>query len=278
MSPLHHQIDLALAINYIPAATCMLRLVFFIFLMTLIHPGEELGGYSIIGLLVWQDRVVFRTFLPNPIFDGNALVLAVFASNLFLIVRNSNTGSHLSFMGAVVNFWWGMMCVGMILEPIYMRRVFERRKKLYHILPVIITGVALLALAQVHADREDAGVKFTRGICFALLSLVWIYVVALHQVEQASKDSSAVVSRFSPVLYMPVPLACLFALIAAGCIGYQYYLTFLCVERYDEHSKKETPILTSLKIEETPVVPKDQEFETLEEIFKQAKRGTELAR
>ena len=267
------QIDLTLAINYIPAATCLLRLVFFIFLMTLIRPGEELGGYSIVGLLVWQDRVVFRAYFPNQIFDGSALVIAVFASNLFLLVRNTNTGSHLSFMGAVVNFWWSMMCIGLILEPIYMRRVFERRKKLYHILPAIITGIALLALVQVHADREDAGVKFTRGITFALLSLVWIYVVALHQVEQSIKDSSAFISRFSPVLYMPVPLACLFTLIASACVGYQYYLAF----HRSEPAIKEAPGSSKelIRMEEGTEQP---EPDSLEEIFKQAKRKTELSR
>jgi len=264
-------IDLTLAVNYIPAATCLLRLVFFIFLMTLIKPGDELGGYSIIGLLVWQDRVVFKAYFPNQIFDGSALIIAVFASNLFLIVRNSNTGSHLSFMGAVVNFWWGMMCVGLILEPISMRRVFERRKKLYHILPAIITGVALLALAQVHADREDAGVKFTRGIAFALLSLVWIYVVALHQADQ-TKDSSAVISRFSPVLYMPVPLACLFALIASTCVGYQYYLVFHWSET--PNNSKEARVEEGLMM----IMEQPPEHDSLEEIFKQAKRKTELSR
>jgi predicted negative regulator of RcsB-dependent stress response len=82
-----------------------------------------------------------------------------------------------------------------------------------------------------------------------------------------------VVSRFAPVLYMPVPLACLFALIAAGCIGYQYYTTFLCGEEKKEAS------LISLKVEDIPSNgAKDQEAESLEEIFKQAKRNTELAR
>lgn len=100
------QIDLTLAVNYVPAAHCLLRLMFYLSLMCLFHPGEEIGGYSILALLLWMDRVIFRVFVKNIIFDSSAIILAVFASNIFLLLRASNTVHHMSFLGVIVNFWY----------------------------------------------------------------------------------------------------------------------------------------------------------------------------
>ena len=99
------QIDLTLAVNYVPAALCLVRLLFYLSLMCVFRSGEEIGGYSILALLLWMDRVVFRVFVKNIIFDSSAIMLAVFASNVFLTLRGFNTVPHMSFLGAVVNFW-----------------------------------------------------------------------------------------------------------------------------------------------------------------------------
>lgn len=99
------QIDLTLAVNYVPAAHCLLRLLFYLSLMCLFRASEEIGGYSMLALLLWMDRVIFRVFVKNIIFDSSAIILAVFASNVFLTLRGYNTKPHLSFLGAIVNFW-----------------------------------------------------------------------------------------------------------------------------------------------------------------------------
>ena len=99
------QIDLTLAVNYVPAALCLIRLMCYLFLMGIFHSGEEIGGYTILGLLLWMDRVIFRVYLKNIIFDSSAIILAVYVSNVFLTLRMSNTKPHMYFLGAVVNFW-----------------------------------------------------------------------------------------------------------------------------------------------------------------------------
>ena len=99
------QIDLSLAVNYVPAALCLMRLMFYLFVMCLIHPGHEIGGYSILALILWTDRVIFRVYVKNFIFDSSAIILCVFASNVFLTLRGFNTTPHMSFLGAVVNVW-----------------------------------------------------------------------------------------------------------------------------------------------------------------------------
>ena len=39
----------------------------------------------------------------------------------------------------------------MILEPVHLRRTFERRARLYHVIPALVTELALLAQIQVPA-------------------------------------------------------------------------------------------------------------------------------
>lgn len=99
------QIDLSLAVNYVPAALCLLRLMFYLCVICVIRPGEEVGGYSILALMLWTDRVIFRVYLKNIIFDSSAIILCVFASNVFLTLRGFNTNPHMSFLGVVVNVW-----------------------------------------------------------------------------------------------------------------------------------------------------------------------------
>ena len=115
------QIDLSLAVNYVPAANCLVRLVFYLSVMCMIRPGEELGSYSLLAMSLWLDRVVFRVLLHNLIFDSSALILAVFNANVYQTIRGFNPPSHMSFLGAVVNFLWGMCCLYMIIEPIHLK-------------------------------------------------------------------------------------------------------------------------------------------------------------
>jgi len=143
------QIDLTLAVNYVPAALCLVRLLFYMFLMGVFRSGEEIGGYSILGLILWMDRVVFRVYVKNIIFDSSAIILAVFVSNVFLTLRTYNTKPHMSFLGAVVNFGWIGSALAMIMEPVHLTRWFEKRARLYHVVPAFISALAIGAQIQV---------------------------------------------------------------------------------------------------------------------------------
>ena len=291
------QIDLTLAVNYVPAALCLLRLLFYLSLMCIFRSGEEIGGYSILALLLWMDRVIFRVYLKNIIFDSSAIILAVFASNVFLLLRSHNTLPHMSFLGAVVNFGYPLSCaqtrdqsnlnmicrwfgssIYMILEPVHLRKVFEKRARLYHIVPALVTVAALAAQIQVHAPLEDHGIRYFRGISFALLCLVWIYVVGIHQsqaLEPLRDNSSHFIARFCPVLYMPQFVAILFAMVASLAMSYQYYNLFMSEKRQDyvpdiemAHMAQE-PLIH--KPETLPVI--QEEMQEYEEMFRLAKQS-----
>ena len=106
-----------------------------------------LVGSFLIGMAM--DRVIFRVYLKNIIFDSSAIILAVFISNIFLTLRTYNTKPYMSFLGVVVNFGWMGSAVCMILEPVHLRRVFEKRARMYHVVPAFITALAIGAQIQV---------------------------------------------------------------------------------------------------------------------------------
>jgi hypothetical protein len=238
------QIDLTLAVNYLPAVLCLLRLVWYLFALTVIAPGGEIGGYLIVGLVLYLDRVVFRVYMVSVIFDTSGVILAVYFANVYHLVQASNTASHMNFFGLIVNVWWMICCIFMIVEPARLRGAFEKSSRLYHVLPAMIMVLALIAQVQVHCDREDAGTKFARGVAFALLSIIWVYIVGIHQsqaLEPLKDNSSHFISRFAPVLYLPPPVAILFAVLAGGAVAYQYVQLYRAVSEPPAEADVEAP-------------------------------------
>ena len=222
-------VDLTLATTYLPAVSCLVRLLFYVSMLNILHPGEYVGGFSIVGLLIWVDRIAMQAYQPHVFFNSNDLISAVFFSNVFQLIRQVQTQYEFSFLGIVVNFFWSCMCVLIILEPLRLKKRFEKRAKLYYILPAVITALALACLINVQAQVDQAAVRVARAVSFASVSLVWIFVVALHQansMEPIKYDSSHVISRFAPILYLPVPLATLFFIAASSAVAWQYRCIF----------------------------------------------------
>lgn len=163
----------------------------------------------------------------------------------------------------------------MILEPVHLRKTFERRARLYHVIPAMLTALALLAQIQVHAPYEDHASRFFRGLSFALLCIVWVYVVGIHQtqaLEPLRDNSSHFIARFCPVLYMPVPLSVLYTGVAVAALGYQYYKLFIC----DKHMEHGTDMEMAHLAQEEPASRLDviqEEPQELEEMFRLAKQS-----
>ena len=129
------------------------------------------------------------------------------------------------------------------------------------------SGYTGLIQHQVHAPPDDSGTRFVRGMYFALLSLVWIYVVGIHQsqaLEPLKDNSSHFIARFAPILYLPTAVAFLFGVMAAACVAYQYYKTFVEPATKDlESGPKDPP-----QPERLDTIEEEQD---LEEIFRKAR-------
>lgn len=218
-------VDLSLAVSYVPAALCFLRLLVYLVGVTCLRPGEEIGGLLILANALYLDRLSFSFLKFNTIFDSSAVLLSVFISHVYLFIRNASTDSSMSFIGVIVNLWWALCCLVLILEPTRMRQWAEERGRIFELAPPAIMAVSLISLSGVHAEREDTLSRFARSISFALLSVAWVYVVAIKK-KLPPDQSNHFISRFSPVLYLPSYVCGIFAFLAAGGVGYQYYVLY----------------------------------------------------
>jgi chromate transport protein ChrA len=130
-----------------------------------------------------------------------------------------------------------MCCCYMIVEPHHLKRAFEKRNKLYHLMPALIMLLALAMLIQTHIEREQVIVKFVRGMTFAVLSIVWVYIVGINQsqsIEPLRDNSSHFLCRFAPILYCPAWLAILFFLAGVMGLMYQYYTIYIKPGKADQ--------------------------------------------
>ena len=78
------RVDLALAVNYVPACFCLCKVLVLMLALSLIQPGEEIRtGYIPLAAVLYMDRLVMR----NMIFDANAILLALYFANVHAAVR-----------------------------------------------------------------------------------------------------------------------------------------------------------------------------------------------
>ena len=255
------QVDLTLAINYIPACACVIKTMAILMIINIISAGHEIGGYTIICSVLYLDRL----FTYNNIFDGNSILIAVFFSNVINSVRATNTHNAMPFALFMVNMTWTACCVYMIIEPPHLKRIFERRHRMYHAMPAILMVSMISSMLLFHMEPDSPGVKITRGLSFTILALAWIYIVGVHQthgIDQLKETSAHFISKFAPLLYSPEWIALVFGLVALGALVYQ--LTRMGAE----------PLVFTKDIE-APQQHKDesQRDPTLEELFRLAKEN-----
>ena len=96
------RVDLALAVNYVPACVCLCKALVLMLALALIPAGEEVrGGYIPLAAMLYLDRLVVR----NMIFDANAILLALYFANVhaaaagqILLVYAPDGGTQLEFV------------------------------------------------------------------------------------------------------------------------------------------------------------------------------------
>ena len=110
------QVDLSLAVNYVPACSCVVRVLVLLLFTSHIDDAYEIGGYVLVSLLVYLDRITNRVFAGNVIFDSSAVIMAVFFAQVFQMLRYSATDVRLSFMGMLVGLVFSLFdCLSSIL-------------------------------------------------------------------------------------------------------------------------------------------------------------------
>lgn len=204
------RVDLTLAVNYLPACTCLGKLLVFMLAISFIpSDGDVSNAYILLAALLYMDRMITR----NIIFDANAILLAVFFANVHAAIRAHGTMRTYPVLFAGLHICWGNTCALLIAEPVKVREILQRRLTMSRIVPVCMLLVIIVATSYFQEELEPSPVRACRAIAFTLLTFAWIYVVGIHSqhgLEYLKENSCQFVARLAPVLYSPIWIAILF--------------------------------------------------------------------
>lgn len=224
-------VDLTLAVNYLPACACLVKLILFLIALAMVPPGEEiLGGYMILAAGLYLDR----TLAHNIIFDGNAILVAVFVSNVHAAIRASasSMAPSLVVMG-VGHLIWAAGCAILIADPPLIRQLIMESHPLNakrlppggKLAPVCTMLVATVTTAHFRGELEPAPVRACRALGFTLVSFAWIYIVGIHSsqgVGYLKENSWQFIARLAPILYSPIWVVTLFCPAIAWALVMQH--------------------------------------------------------
>ena len=261
------KVDLALAVNYVPACLCLCKALVLMLLLSAIQSGEEIrGGYIPLAGMLYLDRLVMR----NMIFDANAILLALYFANVHAAVRATSLRQAYPVFVAGLHLCWAGMCLTLLAEPGKVRWWLEKRAQASRVVPVLFMVGVLAGTAYVHAPMETGGVRTCRALGFTLLAFAWIYLVGIHAqngIEYLKETSCQFVARLAPILYSPLWLAALFMPAAVAALGWHYSTRFQTVCG----GLQEVVVSPPQPVEAAKVESPTSEEAQLHELFRQAK-------
>lgn len=204
-------VDLTLAVNYLPACGCLIRLIMLMLAIAIVPPGDEiLGGYLAIAAVLYMDR----TLTHKIIFDGNAILMAVFFANTHAVIRASASSMRAyPVIMAVGHLLWACGCTLLIADPPQIRQALDKRVAGNKLIPVSAMLITIVISAYFQCELEPTPIRACRGLAFTLLAFAWIYVIGIHSnqgVGYLKETSWQFITRLAPVLYSPLWLAMLF--------------------------------------------------------------------
>lgn len=263
------QVDLTLAVNYLPACACLCKLFLLMLAIGLVQPGDEVrGGYIPLAATLYIDRAITR----NLIFDANAILLAVFFANVHATVRDASPKEGYWFFLWGLHMCWITQCLMLIYEPNRIRWFLEKRVQASKAIPLLLLLMVLTGTAYIHCPLEPAPFRACRAMAFTLLSFTWIYVVGIHTsqgLEYLKETSSQFIVRLAPVLYSPPWLTGFFLVGAVAGLVLQYSRRFQPPEPSSAPEEQASPAQTAPP--EPRPSPEPPEDAQLHELFRQAK-------
>jgi hypothetical protein len=243
----HQGIDLALAVNYIPVCTCLLKSLALALVLCAVRVAHVPAAYVPLALLLLLDRLL----VPSKIFDGNSLLLAIWGAHIVseLQAHCAPPLPHPAFLYAFLSASWVIFAVV----------AFEARRD-RRFVPLALVAIHVAATSFVPVQHEPLGVRLLRYTVFPLLALGWLYFVGIHRQclsvntkhRQAVADSALHFTvRFAPILYVH-PYAALCHIVAVVLVAAQWSLPGV----------RDTPAETQSE---------DPDTDELERVFRQAK-------
>jgi hypothetical protein len=277
-------IDLTLAVNFIPAVVCLCKAALISFSLSILDPGEHLGGFVIFVIVLNVDRAVSCA----RIFDENAVQCCILAAWVINFLRALAVAPKV--LNPAATFFWVLFGYALVLEPKWIQEffvmygygsggVFKR------VLPGVITSLFVVVMAFTPLNSESGVIKSARSVGFACLCVAWVYVVSVWRPKPRHNGSCVfkchlLLSRFCPILYIHCVVALLYAIGCVALLVYHYVQIHVstraslvatstpCPQEEDE--KPSNNSLSAVTITMNEITTIDEEDEDLEAYFRSA--------
>lgn len=192
-------IDLSLAVNYIPACSCIVRLLGYLLLSSVLSVYEDDRTYVILAIILYIDRIIQD---PHSFLDSNSIITAVFIVSVYQHTRT--TKDDMFFAVLLVYFVWGLLACVFLLDIVILHRMAKYSPLCINTVQVIMTCGILLYLLFHSMHYEPPGCVIAKAVGFSLLVIIWIYTIGLK--NNTGKHQFFIV-RFLPILILPFWMA-----------------------------------------------------------------------
>lgn len=259
------EVDLSLAVSYVPAGVCLLKMSVLTFLLWCASMHEQ-RWYAVIAMGLWVDKHYQSDF---TIVDTNNMLLAVYASHVINALRDSGhlVKEHVSLLEGCLTFVWCSCCAYSVAHFLQVVPVFRSIKHAY--ISVENTFLWIVSVLFFSRLRESTLVSLGRTYIFALFCLFWRYAVDLRNLRSspAGKIRAPISVLFMPVLYVFPLLTVLYSLCCCALIC----VRFLNVNTSNSHTELQPVGTLDDLIIETMVPAHDESQESLEQMLREAK-------
>ena len=212
----HADVDLALAVNYLPGCLCLAKAAGLAAWLCLLHAYD--AQRALVGTLL--ALVLDRALAPQRIFDASAVLLwLMFGHCLHELALHAPGGAR---GPRALDYLFHAEWAAVSLWGLHRDAAAPRRAS-----PAALAAALVHAslLAGLPAAPEGLDLRAVRYACFALLCVVWVYTVGLLRLRPAHAPLECAArfpAYFLPVLFAPAPLALghanAAALVVAACL------------------------------------------------------------
>lgn len=192
-------IDLSLAVNYIPACSCIVRLFGYLLLASVLSVYEDDRTYVILALILYIDRIIQD---PHSFIDSNSIITTVFLVSIYQHART--TKDDMFFAVLLVYFVWGLLACVFLLDLVMLHRLVKYSPICINSIQIIVTCGILVYLLFHNMHYEPPGCVIAKAVGFSLLVIIWIYTIGLK--NHIARHQYFIV-RFLPVLILPFWMA-----------------------------------------------------------------------
>jgi hypothetical protein len=275
-------IDLTLAVNFIPAVVCLCKAALISFSLSILDPGEHLGGFVVFVVVLNIDRAISCA----RIFDENAVQCCILAAWVINFLRAMAVAPPL--LDPITTLCWFLFGFCLVLEPKGVQEFFVMYGQgsggvFKRVLPGIFTSLFVVVMAFIPLKQEPGIIKSARSIGFACLCVAWVYVVSVWRPKPRHNGACVfechlLLSRFCPILYIQWVPAVLYTIGCVFVLIYHYVQIHVSPPKiiatphpdFDEDEKPNSNSLSEITVMMNEISTIEEEDEDLEAYFRSA--------